>query len=161
MGLHRPPIQIPMKHQELVLSIVRFLRRCYAEGDYQTLKETQHPWRSTAALAKRYIVLVARPPKLEPGRLGHRNCGLDPNPGWPAKLSLGRKSDLERKQTYTASWPSNSLTMPAAPSGTSDYQLLSELNFTEKELQLLEQLSIDNLPGDHKKPGNSVTADRP
>ena len=151
MGLHRPPppnldrppIQLPMKHQELVLSIVRFLRRCYAEGDYQTLKGNQHPWRPTAALAKRYIVLVARPPKLEAGRCSHRNCGTGPQSWRACETVLGRKSDLERKQTYTASWPSNSLTMPRSALRTSDYQLLSELNFTEKELQLLEQLNID------------------
>ena len=28
-----------MKHQALVLSIVRFLRRCYVEGDFQTLEK--------------------------------------------------------------------------------------------------------------------------
>ena len=38
--INRPSLHHePMKHQELILSIVRFLRRCYVEGDFQTLKK--------------------------------------------------------------------------------------------------------------------------
>ena len=141
-NLDRPPIQLPMKNQELVLSIVRFLRRCYAEGDYQTLKETNiHgdlqqrllndisywlPDRRNWKPAVVATVIVDWTPILD----GLRNCP-------------GKKKRPRKKTNLYGELAIELLDHARSALRTSDYQLLSELNFTEKELQLLEQLNID------------------
>ena len=141
-----------MNHQELVLSVVRFLRRCYAEGDFQTLEKAniygamgnrllndisywlpdRRNWKPAVVAS----VLVDWTPIID----GLRTCPES------VKSTDGHNSNLYGELAVEL------LDHARAALRTSDYRLLSELNFTEKELQVLDQLNIDICLGITRSP---------
>ena len=145
----------PMKQQELIHSVVRFLRRCYAQGDYQTLKKANiHgdlqqrllndisywlPDRRNWKPAVVATVFVDWTPIID----GLRTC--------PGNAPNAPMADLEsaKRTVPHKSNPYGELAIElldharTAPSERRTTRLLSELNFTEKELQVLDQLNID------------------
>ena len=160
---NRPSLQHePMKQQELIHSVVRFLRRCYVEGDFQTLKKAnihgdlqqrllndisywlpdRRNWKP-AVVATVFVdwtpiidVLRTRP-KCAKSTDGHSKS---------AKRSVRRKSNPYGELAVEL------LDHARTALRTSDYRLLSELNFTDKELQVLDQLNIDICLGIKRSP---------
>ena len=139
-----------MKQQELILSIVRFLRRCYAEGDFQTLKKSN----IHGDLAQRLLNDISY---WIPDR---RNW----KPAVVATVSVDWTPIIDGLRSRSGSVKSTEvsnlygelaielLDHARAAIRTSDYRLLSELNFSEKELQVLDQLTIDICLGITRSP---------
>ena len=141
-----------MKQQELILSVVRFLRRCYAEGDFQILEKANlHgdlaqrllndisywiPDRRNWKPAVVATVLLDWTPIID---------GLHSRPG-NEKTPDSHKSNLYGELAVEL------LDHARTAIRTSDYRLLKALNFTEKELKVLEQLTIDICLGITRSP---------
>ena len=140
-----------MKHQELVLTVVRFLRRCYAEGDFQTLKKANIHGDLQQRLLNDISYWLPDRRNWKPAVVG--TVFVDWTPIIDGlRTCSGKKRQVGQKPTLYGELAVELLDHVRTALRTSDYKLLSELNFTEKELQVLEQLNIDICLGITRSP---------
>ena len=148
----QPPTQITMKQQELILSVVRFLRRCYAEGDFQTLEKANIHGDLAQRLLNDISYWIPDRRNMKPAVVV--TVFVD----WTPIIDVLRtrpKSGKSIDDHITSPYSEVAIELldhARAALRTSDYRLLSELNFTEKELQVLDQLNIDICLGIKRSP---------
>ena len=141
-----------MNQQELILTVVRFLRRCYLEGDFQTLKKAN----IAADLAQRLLndisYWIPDRRNWKPAVVATVFVDWTPIIDALRTRSGSVKSTDGQKSNRYGELAVELLDHARAALRTSDYKLLSELNFTEKELQVLDQLNIDICLGITRSP---------
>ena len=141
-----------MKHQELVLSVVRFLRRCYAEGDFQTLKQANIHEDLAQRLLNDISYWIPDRRNWKPAVVATVFVNWTPIIDALRTRSGSVKKRAGHKSNRYGELAVELLDHARAALRTSDYRLLSELNFSEKELQVLDQLNIDICLGIKRSP---------
>ena len=142
----------PMKQQELIHSVVRFLRRCYAQGDYQTLKNANIHGDMAQRLLNDISYWIPDRRNWKPAVVAAVFVDWTPIIDVLRTRLGSAKRTSGRKSTPYGELAVELLDHARTAIRTSDYRLLSELNFTEKELQVLDQLNIDNCLGISRSP---------
>ena len=141
-----------MNQQELILTVVRFLRRCYAEGDFQTLKKANIHGDLSQRLLNDISYWIPDRRNWKPAVVATVFVDWTPIIDALRTRSGSVKSTDGQKSNRYGELAVELLDHARAALRTSDYRLLSELNFTEKELQVLDQLNIDTCLGITRSP---------
>ncbi len=143
---------LPMNQQELILTVVRFLRRCYAEGDFQTLNKASIHRDLSQRLLNDISYWIPDRRNWKPAVVASVFVDWTPIIDALRTRSGSVKSTDGQKSKLYGELAVELLDHARAALRTSDYKLLSELNFTEKELQVLDQLNIDICLGITRSP---------
>ena len=141
-----------MKHQELVLTVVRFFRRCYVEGDFQALRKANIPDDLSQRLLNDISYWIPDRRNWKPAVVATVIVDWTPIIDALRTRSGSVNSTEGHKSNRFGELAVELLDHARTALRTSDYRLLSELNFTEKELQALDQLNIDICLGITKSP---------
>ena len=141
-----------MKQQELILSVVRFFRRCYAKGDFQTLKKANLHGDLAQRLLNDISYWIPDRRYRKPAVVTTVFVDWTPIIDALCTRSDSINSTDGHKSNRYGELAIELLDHARAALRTSDYRLLSDLNFTEKELQVLDQLNIDICIGITRSP---------